>query len=113
MKTPYLDNSLRNFIGLLLFLLLAAGLLADDPPAPPVMGRLLNRYRFDDTNWLSGRGNPPLAFTNLTLVPSWNTNAVQIDSAEPAFLQYREIEPTGRTNIACFTGSFSCWVKMN
>ncbi len=62
---------------------------AEDPPAPPAMGRLLNRWRFDDTSWLSARGDTPLAFTNLTLPASWNTNCLEVDSPEPAFLQYR------------------------
>jgi hypothetical protein len=103
----------------LLFCCVACGLFAsaniwaDGPGLPPVMGRTINRWGFNDTNWLSLRRFPPLAFTNIAAVPSWNGCALQVDSAAPAFLKYREIETNGFENIRCDVGGLQFWTQPN
>ena len=64
------------------------------------LAQLLGRWRFDNTNtWVGDQGQLPLATTNVVGVPSWNTNAVLIDSPNAAFLTYRDVETNGNANM--------------
>ena len=73
---------------------------------------LLAHWRFDDTNtWIGEAGQLPLLTNNLAGVPSWSSNAVQIDSTSPALLTYRVVETNGNTNINCETGSVLFYFK--
>ncbi len=84
---------------------------ADPPPPPTEPGIFLNAWHFNDTNFLSFWGNPPMAATGLSLAPSWEVNAVMI-VATNALLQYREIETNGiTTNIVCQNGTIYLWFK--
>jgi len=70
---------------------------------------MINIFHFDDTNtWLSTYGFPPKAFSGITGVPSWQSNAVQIIGTS-AFLQYNETETNGNTNIVCPAGTIWMW----
>ena len=82
-----------------------------DPPVPPPLVKNLNLWQFDDTNLL-GRWNtfPPKTATNLSLVASWETNAVEL-AAPGAVLQYRVIETNGAKNFTCDKGSIYLWVR--
>lgn len=82
------------------------------PPLPPV-GWPLEWWRFDDTHLLTTRGYAPVSFTNLTLVPDWNTNALQVDSTNPAWLQYNVVESDGHTNLPIEYGSVRFWFLPN
>lgn len=72
----------------------------------------LGYWSFDNTNtWVGDAGQLPLATNNLVGIPSWSTNAVLIDSANPAFLTYRDVETSGDANINCRSGSVRFWFK--
>ena len=83
-------------------------------PAPPVsQGEFLNAWHFNDTNFLSFFGDPPKAAQGLSLVPSWEGNAVKI-AATNSLLQYREIGTNGTTtNIVCQNGTVFLWFLPN
>jgi len=69
-------------------------------------------WRFDNTNsWVGDAGQLPLLATNLVGVPSWDTNAVLIDSTNPAVLCYRDVEPNGHANINLRNGTVRFWFK--
>ena len=68
-------------------------------------------WRFDTTNWLGEEGQAPLAFTNLQMVGSWSTNAVQVDSTNAAFLRYRDVESNATANINLRAGTVRFWFK--
>jgi sugar lactone lactonase YvrE len=72
----------------------------------------LGYWRFDDTNtWVGNDGQLPLLATNVLGVPSWNTNAVLIDSTNPAILCYRDVETNGEANINLRCGTIRFWFK--
>src|SRR5436305_83066 len=57
------------------------------PPLPAIPGIAIGSWHFDETNLLSAlSGYPPKAARNLTLFPSWQSNAVEIATAN-ALLQ--------------------------
>ncbi|HTV43496.1 MAG TPA: LamG-like jellyroll fold domain-containing protein [Candidatus Sulfotelmatobacter sp.] len=69
-------------------------------------------WTFDDTNtWVGGQGQLPLVATNVGGVPDWSSNAVQIDTPNPAMLSYNVVETNGSTNIDCQNGSLLFWFK--
>jgi hypothetical protein len=71
-------------------------------------------FPFDDTNgWTGSSGQVPLATNNLAGVQSWNTNAVQIDTTNLAFLRYRDVETNGNANINLRSGTVRLWFKPN
>jgi len=71
----------------------------------------LGHWRFDDTNiWIGDQGQLPIAFTNTTGIPSWDTNAVQIDSMNIAYLKYNEVDTNG-ANINLRHGSIRFWLN--
>src|SRR5581483_4298712 len=79
------------------------------PPTPP--GYITGHWNFDDTNSWSGPANfAPLSFSNIVGVPSWEGNALWVDSTAPAWLQYPVVEPAGHTNLVCAQGTLSVWV---
>src|SRR2546425_11337656 len=78
---------------------------------PPRSGRLLNFWRFDDTNYTSLRGHIPKASYGPQITPSWNSNAVRIVGTGPALLEYRSLETDGITNVQCFNGSMWFWFR--
>jgi len=89
--------------------------LADgtDPYNPAsVINTRLGRWRFDNTNtWAGDGGQLPLFATNVTGVPSWDTNAVRIDSTNGAILAYRDVETNGNANINLRNGTICFWFK--
>jgi hypothetical protein len=110
-------KKVRRILGLLLLGLLTGfvpgrSAAQSGPPLPPI-GWPLEWWRFDDTNWLTTRGFPPISFTNIDLVPDWDTNALQVDSTNPAWLQYNVIESDGHTNLPITYGSVRFWYLPN
>jgi hypothetical protein len=72
----------------------------------------LGYWPFDNTNtWAGSAGQLPLMATNVTGVPSWNTNAVLIDSTNAAILTYRDVETNGNANINLCSGTVRFWFK--
>jgi hypothetical protein len=47
---------------------------------PPDPDFLLDSWEFNDTTWVSDFGDGPLNFTNLNNPPSFDGNALQVDS---------------------------------
>ena len=82
-------------------------LAADGPPPLPI----LNWFFFNDTNVVDACGSPPLTVSNVFLLPSWESNAVHIASAEPAVLRYRETQTNGYPNILCDQGTVYFWFQ--
>ncbi len=80
---------------------------ADGLPPLPVF----NSFLFDDTNVVDACGSPPITVSNVFLVPSWDSNAVEIANAEPAILRYRETQDTGYPNILCDEGTVYMWFQ--
>ena len=89
--------------------------LADgtDPFDPgSVLQVAFGRWRFDDTNtWIGDLGQLPLVANNVIGVPGVMTNAVLIDSCNPATLEYRDVETSGNANINCRNGTVRFWFK--
>ncbi len=78
-----------------------------------VINVMMGYWNFNNTNtWVGVEGQLPLIATNVVGIPSWGTNAMQIDTNVPAMLRYRDVE-TGMTNapsnINCRSGSVSFW----
>jgi len=72
----------------------------------------LGYWPFDDTNtWAGGAGQLPLQALNLVGVPSWNTNAMRINSGSPAVLKYHDVETNGNANINLRYGTVRFWFK--
>ena len=71
----------------------------------------LNQWPFDQTNWVSDEGYLPRTFTNLTLVPSWSSNALAIGATNPAFLRYEVYETNGYANFTFRHGTIAFWFK--
>jgi len=53
----------------------------------------------------------PKAFANVQAVASWSGTALQVNSASPANLKYRDVEADGTANINCRKGSIRFWFK--
>jgi hypothetical protein len=69
-------------------------------------------WRFDNTNtWIGEQGQIPISFTNLAGVPSWNTNALQVDGTNQTYIKYSTIKPNGNANILCRNGTIRFWFK--
>ncbi|EEF58258.1 LamG-like jellyroll fold domain-containing protein [Pedosphaera parvula] len=112
--TRYTQTLLRVLSVLLLCLAInPASAQPGPPPLPTVLGSPLTFWRFDDTNWLSTASFPPLVWTNLDCVPSWDGNALQVDSPNPAGINYKLIESNGRTNLTLESGTLCLWFKPN
>ncbi len=84
-----------------------------DPFDPnSVLSVRLGYWRFDNTNtWAGDAGQLPLLAANVVGVSSWSTNAVLIDSTNPAILSYRDVETNGNANINLRRGTIRFWFK--
>ncbi len=72
----------------------------------------LSLYPFDNTNsWAGSAGQLPLLTSNVSGIPSWNTNALRINSPDPALLKYRDVETNGIANINVRKGTVCFWFK--
>jgi concanavalin A-like lectin/glucanase superfamily protein/thrombospondin type 3 repeat protein len=96
--------------------LLFYGMSGSAQPIPPGVGSPhvpLNSWYFEDTNWLSSHGYPPVSFTNLvnlvTTPGNGDGNALLLDSTNNAWLQYNVFESDGHTNLTVDQGSVSFW----
>jgi hypothetical protein len=75
-----------------------------------IPGRL-GYWRFNTSDWAGEEGQAPLTFTNLASVPDWSMTAVQLDSSNPAYLVFRDVEPDGQANINLTLGTVRFWFK--
>jgi len=96
--------------GLLLSLLLSNIAVKAQLPLPPDPDIQLDSWSFNDTNWLSDLGYPPLSFANLNNPPGFDGNALQVDSTNAAWLQYNIVELDGTTNLTFREGSIEFWI---
>jgi hypothetical protein len=71
----------------------------------------LGNWRFDTNTWIGDQGQLPLLATNVVLVPSWDTNAVLIDSTNSAILNYLDVETNGVANINLRCGTVQFWFE--
>lgn len=78
-------------------------------PAPPDPFYQLNAWYFLAPDWLSTAGDGPLSFTNVNNPPSFDGNALQVDSTNAAWMEY-PIEDAYATNLNFKVGSVECWV---
>ncbi len=101
-------NPLSFAAGIIIFLVTSWGIVCADgpPPLPPLPQTAF--FRFDETNFLSGAGNLPIENTNLSLIESWQSNALLLDAFSPAILRYR-MEDGGRANFTLTNGSVLFW----
>ncbi len=76
---------------------------------PPLTDVQIGAWSFDDTNWFTEGDNSPISFTNLDNPPDWDGNALKIDSAHPAWLQYNIVENSGETNLTFTQGTIQLW----
>lgn len=82
------------------------------PPLPPMpAGRLLDVWEFSGTNFLSLRDAAPISLTNVTLVPTWAGNGLQVDSTNASWINYAVVEPSGRTNLDVAQGTIEMWIS--
>jgi hypothetical protein len=107
----------RAFLGVrkLIFLILFSTVAIvgrTQPILPPDPYVQLCTWSFDDTSWYSDLGYPPVSFTNLNNPPSFDGNALQVDSTNAAWLQYNIVEADGTTNLTFndFGGTIELWV---
>jgi len=102
----------KNFrlLAWLLFLLTGISAFAQ----PSLSDLQLDTWNFNNTNWFSDSGFPPLSFTNLDNPTNWDGNALQVDSTNVAWLQYSLVESNGfgssTTNLTFNVGSIELWV---
>ena len=92
----------------LLLLPPASGQAAPRTPLPPLPEKILQGWRFDETNWWTTPHPAPLARHHLETVESWSGYALRV-SGEPALLSYPLINPGGRTNLSVTTGALRFW----
>src|ERR1700685_4484343 len=102
-------KTIRRSIGVGLLLL---SLIVSNTFAQPVPPDLLTGYLFQDTNFLSVWGDPPLSQTNLALVPTWDNYGLQVDATNAAWLNYT-MESDGYPNLYLTNGTLSVWVVPN
>ena len=84
-----------------------------DPYNPnSVLDIELGSWSFDNTtSWIGDQGQLPLLATNIVSVPSWSTNAVQIDTNKFVLLSYRDVETNGDANINLRNGTVCFWFR--
>lgn len=78
-------------------------------PLPPDPFYQLNAWYFLAPDWVSTAGDGPLSFTNVNNPPSFDGNALQVDSTNAAWMQYA-IEDPYATNINFIYGAVEMWV---
>jgi hypothetical protein len=84
--------------------------LADSATFP----RRLGYWRFESTNWLGEAGQTPKFHTNVQNIELTSSNHVlQVDSASPANLKYRDVEDNHQPNLDVQTGSIIFRFKPN
>ena len=83
-----------------------------NPLTPVGEPGLLGRWHFDTTNWFGAQGQQPLVATNLGLVSSWSSNAMNLD-ADDAVLTYNLVEANGHTNLNLQCGTVRLWFCPN
>ncbi len=71
----------------------------------------LGHWRFNTNTWPRDCGEGPLAFGGLSLVSSWNSNAVSFGTN--SYLLYKEVETSGHTNIQFNNGTIRFWFQPN
>jgi len=86
----------------------AQGLIPTPPP-----GRLLNIWEFDTNTWRGAFSTLPISYTNIDQVEDWSGTALQVDSTNAAWLQYRIVESNNRTNLTCVRGTVQFWFVPN
>jgi len=97
-------------LGVLIALLAAAPCSRADVPVPGAsLATELNWWTFSGTDWPSGMGTLPVAFTNISCVPGAGATALSLESTNQAFLIYNLVEPSGATNLAMACGSVEVW----
>lgn len=109
-KTQARTKSRPFFIVFTLIALAIARYVSAQPALPPPPPPTLNAFWFDTTNWVAGRGVQPITNTALTLVTSFDSNAVKFASA-PARLEYPCLATNGFTNITVNRGCLHFWFK--
>jgi len=101
-------------IVLLFFCLAVEGLFAGAPSPGSGGGPngQLTSWSFADTNnWLTDAGHAPIAFTNIENVTASYGRALQLDSTNVAFLQYKVVETDNTTNLTVDTGCLTFWFQ--
>jgi hypothetical protein len=87
------------------------------PDMPPGTNGPLQIFQFYDDDWYAGHFGQyaPRSFTNIDNIPITNAPlaALQVDSTDPAWLQYNVFEADGHTNLAVQNGSLVMWVMGN
>lgn len=78
-------------------------------PLPPDPFYQLNSWYFLAPDWLSTAGDGPLSFTNVDNPPSFDGNALQVDSTNAAWMAYA-IEDSYATNLNFNNCSIEMWV---
>jgi alpha-tubulin suppressor-like RCC1 family protein len=102
-------RAVKSFYILILFGLL--GTIGRAQPLPPPDPNVqLCTWSFEDTSWYSDLGYAPVSFTNLNNPPSFDGNALQVDSTNAAWLQYNIVEGDGTTNLTFNQGAIELWV---
>jgi hypothetical protein len=79
-----------------------------DPTNPDSVAGLLGRWHFDTTNWFGAQGQQPLVATNLNLVASWSSNAMELNT-DDGYLKYKLVEDSGHTNLNLRCGTLRFW----
>lgn len=72
----------------------------------------LGYWKFDQPDFVGEQGQAPLVCTNLALTPSFDGNAVSINTTNKGGrLQYRTVEANGHTNLNTVRGALRFWFK--
>ena len=72
----------------------------------------LGYWRFNTSSWIGEQGQLPLLTNHLALVPSWSSNAVQVDNASTANLSYSAFNTNySMQNADCKIGTFRFWIN--
>ena len=103
-------KNLVKVAGVLLLVLWSTCLTTKAQTPPPLPFWQLSTWSFEDTSWYSDLEYAPLSFTNLNNPPSFDGNAMQVDTNVPAWLQYHIVESDSTTNITFEEGSIEMWV---
>jgi hypothetical protein len=84
--------------------------------AQPSPGKALPAYTpldswsfYDNTNWTSDAGYPPVSFAGLAFSHLGNGYSLVLDTNVPAWLQYNVVENDGTTNLTVDSGSVIFW----